>query len=43
MVYPVAGEKTLRDLVAEYKSSGPTYRRTGPDSVRHLTVLGQVQ
>jgi hypothetical protein len=28
VVYPVAGEKTLRDLVAEYKSSGPSYRRT---------------
>jgi hypothetical protein len=28
VVYPVAGEKTLRDLVAEYKSSGPAYRRT---------------
>jgi Domain of unknown function (DUF4158) len=28
VVYPVAGETTLRDLVAEYKASGPAYRRT---------------
>jgi len=25
-IYPVAGEQTLRDLVAEYKASGPAYR-----------------
>jgi hypothetical protein len=34
VVYPVAGEKTLRDLVAEYKSSGPTYRRTVQTTLR---------
>src|SRR5512135_2361547 len=29
VVFPaVGGEQTLLDLVAEYKSSGPTYRRT---------------
>jgi TnpA family transposase len=28
VVFPVAGEENLRNLVAEYKSSGPTYRRT---------------
>jgi Domain of unknown function (DUF4158) len=28
VVFPVVGEQNLRDLVAEYKSSGPTYRRT---------------
>ncbi|WP_245547387.1 Tn3 family transposase [Nocardia brevicatena] len=27
-VYPVASQSTLRDLVAEFKSSGPTYQRT---------------
>ncbi len=34
VVYPVASEKTLRDLVAEYKSSGPTYRRTVQTTLR---------
>ena len=34
VVYPVAGEKTPRDLVAEYKSSGPTYRRTVQTTLR---------
>ena len=34
MVYPVAGEKTLRNLVAEYKSSGPAYRRTVQTTLR---------
>jgi hypothetical protein len=34
LVYPVAGEKTLRDLVAEYKSSGPAYRRTVQTTLR---------
>jgi hypothetical protein len=34
VVYPVAGEKTLRDLVAEYKSSGPAYRRTVQTTLR---------
>ena len=34
VVYPVAGETTLRDLVAEYKSSGPTYRRTVQTTLR---------
>ena len=34
VVYPVAGEKTLRDLVAEHKSSGPTYRRTVQTTLR---------
>ena len=34
MVYPVAGEKTLRDLVAEYKSSGTAYRRTVQTTLR---------
>ena len=28
VVFPVVGEQTLRHLVAEYKASGPTYRRT---------------
>jgi hypothetical protein len=28
VVFPVVGEQNLWDLVAEYKSSGPTYRRT---------------
>jgi len=28
VVFPVVGEDNLRNLVAEYKSSGPTYRRT---------------
>jgi Tn3 transposase DDE domain/Domain of unknown function (DUF4158) len=28
VVYPVASQATLRDLVAEFKSSGPTYQRT---------------
>jgi hypothetical protein len=28
VVYPVASQATVRDLVAELKSSGPTYRRT---------------
>jgi TnpA family transposase len=28
VVFPVAGEDNLRNLVAEYKSSGPAYRRT---------------
>jgi len=27
-LYPVVGESTLKDLVREYKASGPTYRRT---------------
>ena len=36
VVYPVAGEKTLRDLVAEYKSSGPAYRRTVQTTLRGL-------
>lgn len=34
VVYPVAGEKTLRDLVAEYKSAGPAYRRTVQTTLR---------
>ena len=34
VVYPVAGEKTLRDLVAEYKSSGPACRRTVQTTLR---------
>ena len=34
VVYPVAGEKTLRDLVVEYKASGPTYRRTVQTTLR---------
>ena len=34
VVYPVAGEKTLRDLVAEYKSSGTAYRRTVQTTLR---------
>jgi TnpA family transposase len=34
VVYPVAGETTLRDLVAEYKSSGPAYRRTVQTTLR---------
>jgi hypothetical protein len=28
VVFPVVGEDNLRNLVAEYKSSGSTYRRT---------------
>jgi hypothetical protein len=28
VVFPVVGEENLRNLVAEYKSSGSTYRRT---------------
>ena len=28
VVFPAAGEDNLRNLVAEYKSSGPAYRRT---------------
>ena len=28
VVFPVMGEENLRNLVAEYKSSGSTYRRT---------------
>jgi hypothetical protein len=28
VIFPVVGERTLQELVAEYKSSGPTYRRT---------------
>jgi Domain of unknown function (DUF4158) len=34
VVYPVTGEKMLRDLVAEYKSSGPAYRRTVQSTLR---------
>jgi hypothetical protein len=34
VVYPVAGETTLRDLVAEYKSYGPAYRRTVQTTLR---------
>lgn len=34
VVYPVAGEKTLRDLVAEYKSSGPAYRCTAQTTLQ---------
>ena len=34
VVYPVAGERTLRDLVAEYKSSGTAYRRTVQTTLR---------
>jgi hypothetical protein len=34
VVYPVAGEKMLRDLVAEYKSSGPAYLRTVQSTLR---------
>jgi hypothetical protein len=34
VVYPVAGKKTLRDLVAEYKSSGLAYRRTVQTTLR---------
>jgi hypothetical protein len=26
VVYPVVGEETLRDLVAEFRSTGPAYR-----------------
>jgi hypothetical protein len=26
VVFPVAGEQTLRDLVKEWKATGPTYR-----------------
>jgi hypothetical protein len=29
-VFPVAPQAVLADLVAEYKSSGPTYQRTRP-------------
>ncbi len=28
VVFPVVGEQTLRDLVKEWKASGPTYRVT---------------
>jgi len=28
VVFPVAGEQTLRDLVKEWKATGPTYRTT---------------
>jgi hypothetical protein len=28
VVYPVAGEQTLRDLVREWKATGPIYRTT---------------
>ena len=28
VIFPVVGERTLQELVAEYRSSGPTYRRT---------------
>jgi TnpA family transposase len=28
VVYPIVGEQTLRDLVKEWKSTGPTYRNT---------------
>jgi hypothetical protein len=28
VVYPVVGEQTLRDLVKEWKATGPTYRTT---------------
>jgi hypothetical protein len=27
VLYPVVGERTLRELVKEYKATGPTYRR----------------
>jgi hypothetical protein len=27
-VFPVAPQQVLRDLVAEFKTSGPTYQRT---------------
>ncbi|GAB0107311.1 Tn3 family transposase [Nocardia sp. JMUB6875] len=33
-VYPVASQSTLRDLVAEFKSSGPTYQRTVKATLR---------
>jgi hypothetical protein len=32
--YPVAGEKTVRGLVAEYKSFGPAYRRAVQTTLR---------
>ena len=28
VVFPVVGEETLRDLVKEWKATGPTYRTT---------------
>ena len=30
VVFPVVGEQTLRDLVKEWKATGPTYRTTPP-------------
>jgi hypothetical protein len=32
-VFPVAPQPVLRDLVAEFKASGPTYQRTGESDV----------
>ena len=47
VIFPaVGGEGTLRDLIAEYKSAGPTYRRTLGDQlvipVEQRPVLNQL-
>jgi len=34
VLYPVVGEQTLRDLVREYKASGPSYRQQVQTSMR---------
>lgn len=34
VVYPVASQQVLRDLVAEFKTSGPTYQRTVKATLR---------
>lgn len=33
-LFPVVGERTLRDLVTEFKTKGPTYRRTVQTTLR---------
>lgn len=35
-VFPVAPQQVLRDLVAEFKTSGPTYQRTGEGDAERL-------
>ena len=41
VVFPVVGEDNLRNLVAEYKSSGPAYRRTVQTTYR-ASILARI-
>ena len=38
VVFPVAGEQTLRDLVKEWKATGPTYRTTLRTVIRNSYI-----